>query len=76
MSLLLFYVLKRIQCSSTCPFSFNINLYLCVETHVYGICRYDAVFAAFVADMASLAGIDFGARFMASLAQSFEVLSM
>ncbi|KNA11125.1 hypothetical protein SOVF_138080 [Spinacia oleracea] len=34
--------------------------------------QYAAVFAAFVAGMASMFGIDFGARFMASLAKSFE----
>ncbi|KAJ8428820.1 hypothetical protein Cgig2_021075 [Carnegiea gigantea] len=33
---------------------------------------YAAVFAAFVAGMACMVGIDFGARLMASLAQSFE----
>jgi hypothetical protein len=31
------------------------------------------VFAAFVAGMSALAGIDFAARLMASLAKSFEV---
>ncbi|CAM8883282.1 unnamed protein product [Rhodiola kirilowii] len=34
--------------------------------------RYAAVFAAFVAGMACLAGIDFGAKLVASLAKSFE----
>lgn len=34
--------------------------------------QYAAVFAAFVAGMACMVGIDFGARLMASLAQSFE----
>lgn len=34
------------------------------------------MFAAFVAGMASMAGIDFGARLMASLAKSFEVDSI
>uniref|UniRef100_A0A803MW99 MI domain-containing protein n=1 Tax=Chenopodium quinoa TaxID=63459 RepID=A0A803MW99_CHEQI len=34
--------------------------------------QYAAVFAAFLAGMSSMIGIDFGARFMASLAKSFE----
>ena len=34
------------------------------------------MFAAFVAGMACMVGIDFGARLMASLAQSFEVRSL
>ncbi|KAL2935639.1 Nucleolar MIF4G domain-containing protein 1 [Bienertia sinuspersici] len=34
--------------------------------------RYAAVFAAFVAGMASMVGIDFGARLMESVAKSFE----
>ena len=35
--------------------------------------RYAAVFAAFVAGMACLVGIDFSAKLLASLAKSFEV---
>lgn len=35
--------------------------------------RYAATFAAFVAGMACLVGIDFGAKFLASLANCFEV---
>lgn len=38
--------------------------------------RYAAVFAAFVAGMASLVGIDFGAKLLASLAKKFEVHGM
>jgi nucleolar MIF4G domain-containing protein 1 len=37
------------------------------------LCRYAAVFGAFVAGMACLVGIDFGAKFMASFAKCFEV---
>lgn len=37
--------------------------------------RYAAVFAAFVAGMACLVGMDFGAKLLASLAKSFEVLT-
>jgi len=36
-------------------------------------CRYAAVFAAFVAGMACLVGIDFSAKILASIAKSFEV---
>lgn len=36
--------------------------------------RYAAVFAAFVAGMACLVGIDFSAKILASIAKSFEVL--
>ena len=39
-------------------------------------CRYAAVFAAFVAGMACLAGIDFSAKLIASVAKSFEVRAM
>lgn len=35
--------------------------------------RYAATFAAFVAGMACLVGIDFGAKLLASLAKCFEV---
>lgn len=37
------------------------------------LCRYAAVFAAFVAGMACLVGMDFSAKILASLAKSFEV---
>lgn len=39
------------------------------------MCRYAAVFGAFVAGMACLVGIDFSAKLMASLALCFEVIS-
>lgn len=35
--------------------------------------RYAAVFAAFVAGMSCLVGMDFSAKILASLAKSFEV---
>lgn len=41
--------------------------------HFFFLCRYAAVFAAFVAGMACLVGMDFGAKFMASFAKCFEV---
>lgn len=37
--------------------------------------RYAAVFAAFVAGMACLVGMDFGAKLLASMAKCFEVLT-
>jgi hypothetical protein len=40
---------------------------------VCSLCRYAAVFGAFVAGITCLVGIDFGAKLMASLAKCFEV---
>jgi hypothetical protein len=36
--------------------------------------RYAAVFAAYVAGTATMVGMDFGAKFLSSLAMAFEVL--
>ncbi|KAF8402006.1 hypothetical protein HHK36_012957 [Tetracentron sinense] len=44
-----------------------------VDEHSYPVGGYAAIFAAFVAGMACLVGIDFGAKLITSLAKSFEV---
>lgn len=47
------------------------------RNHLFQISsRYAATFAAFVAGMACLVGIDFGAKLLALLAKCFEVLDL
>lgn len=41
--------------------------------YVVYLCRYAAVFAAFIAGMTCLVGMDFSAKILSSLAKSFEV---
>ena len=55
---------------------FNVLLEVPVLTIRYvDQCRYAAVFAAYVAGTATMVGMDFGAKFLSSLAIAFEVIS-
>jgi hypothetical protein len=46
---------------------------ICIICGCFCCERYAAVFAAYVAGTAAMVGMDFGAKFLASLATAFEV---
>ena len=71
----LFFSLKILFFSSIITITKGITTFLLVFIWHNYVCmhRYAAVFAALVSGLASLVGIDFGAKLLASLAKCFEV---